>query len=229
MRASLRPPHPKSILVPAVLLPALVAALLAAPGLSFDYFWDDFFFLTRAQGSPTAYLVPNAAEAFWRPIPQGLYFRLLLALGPAGPLAGHLLNLLLLAAAAMLLASLAARLLGPRAGLLAGLVFAASAVLPSLVAWTSACQDLMAMVFLLIAFHLRESGRIAASAGLAALALLSKETAAVALPVLVAWDWLLGRKPSRLGSGALLFGIVTAAWFAAHPGLRALVHAGLQS
>ncbi|HYJ34057.1 MAG TPA: hypothetical protein VE326_12675 [Candidatus Binatia bacterium] len=229
MRAPLWLPQPKSIPGPAVFLPALVVAFLSAPGLSFDYFWDDFFFLTRAQGSPTAYLTPNAAEAFWRPIPQGLYFRLLLALGPAGPLAGHLLNLLLLAAAATLLATLAARLAGPRTGLLAGLVFAASAALPSLVAWTSASQDLMAMVFVLIAFHLRESGKIAASAALAALALLSKETAAVALPVLVGWDWLLGRTPSRLKRGALLFGIVTAAWFAVHPGLRALVHAGLQS
>ena len=229
MRDSFQPARLRSLAGPTVLLPALVAAFLAAPGLSFDYFWDDFFFLTRAQGSPTAYLVPNAAEAFWRPIPQGLYFRLLLALGPAGPFAGHLLNLILLAAAAMLLASLASRLAGPRVGLLAGLVFAVSAALPSLVAWTSACQDLLAMVFLLIAFHLRESGRIAGSAGVAALALLSKETAAVALPVLVAWDGLLGRKPARFVRGAVLFGIVTAAWFAVHPGLRALVHAGLQS
>lgn len=229
MRVSSQPRRPRSFFRPAALLPVLVAALLAAPGLSFDYFWDDFFFLTRAQGSPWGYLSPGPGEAFWRPIPQGLYFRLLLALGPAGGLAGHLLNLALLGVAAALVASLASRLVNARAGLLAGLVFAASSAIPSLVAWTSACQDLMAMVFLLLALHLRESGRIAASAAVAACALLSKETAAVALPVLAAWDRLLGRRPARLGFGALAYGAVAAAWFALHPGLHALARAGLLS
>lgn len=229
MRAAFQPERLKPFLRPEVLLPVLVTVLLAAPGLVFDYFWDDFFFLTRAQGSAAAYLIPNSAESFWRPIPQGLYFRLLLALGPAGALAGHLLNLVALALCAALVARLAARLAGPRVGLLAGLVFAASSIIPALVAWTSACQDLFAMLFLLIALHLRESGRIVASALATAAALLSKETAAVALPVLVAWDALLGRRPARILSGLAAYGIVALAWFAAHPGLQALARAGWQS
>lgn len=206
-----------------------MTVILAAPGLGFDYFWDDFFFLTRAQGSPAAYLVPDSAETFWRPIPQGLYFRLLLLLGPAGPIAGHLINLAVLAASAVLLTTLATRLAGARTGLIAGLVFAAASPLPSVVAWTSASQDLFAMFFLLAALHLRHSGRIGASAAATACALLSKEIAAVALPVLVGWDWLLGRKPARVTSGALWFGGVTAAWIAIHPGLRTLAAMGFQS
>lgn len=212
-----------------VLLPALVTAILSAPGLGFDSFWDDFFFLTRAQGDAAAYLAPDPAETFWRPIPQGLYFRLLLALGSAGPLAGHFINLVVLGSCAALLASLASRLAGPRVGLLAGLVFAASAAIPSLVAWTSASQDLFAMVFLLIALHLRDSGKIAASAAATACALLSKETAAVAIPVLAGWDGLCGRKPARLARGALWFGAVAAVWIAVHPGLVTLAGMGFQS
>jgi len=214
---------------PVLFLPALVAALLAAPGLGFDYFWDDYFFLTRAHESWGAQLAPNPQETFYRPIPQTLYFRVLESLGPAGGIAGHFVNLAVLALAAGLLASLASRWAGPRVGLLAGLVFASSAALPSLVAWTSASQDLFAMVFLLLALHLRHSGRIEASAALAACALLCKETAAVALPVLVGWDAIVGRRPPAWRRGALAYGAVVIAWLAIHPGLHALARAGLQS
>jgi hypothetical protein len=213
----------------AALLPALLVVLLAAPGVGFDYFWDDFFFLTRGQSDPGAYLLPNRAETFYRPIPQGLYFRGLLALGPAGPLAGHLANLLLLALAAVLVGSLAERLAGRRTGLFAGLVFAAAASVPSLAAWISGSQDLFALVFLLVALHLRHSGKIAASAAVALCALLSKETAAAAIPVLVAWDWIVGRRPARVLSAALFYGAAAVAWAAIHPGLWNLVQAGFRS
>ena len=85
------------------------------------------------------------------------------------------------------------------------------------------------MLFLLVALHLRDSGKIGAAAGLTACALLSKETAAVAIPVLIGWDFLMGRRPARLGRGALWFGAMVALWFAIHPGLRALASAGFQS
>ncbi|HLQ67137.1 MAG TPA: hypothetical protein VK123_07910 [Candidatus Limnocylindrales bacterium] len=213
----------------AVVLPALLVVLLAAPGVGFDYFWDDFFFLTRGQSDPGAYLLPNRAETFYRPIPQGLYFRGLLALGPAGSLAGHLANLLLLAMAAVLVGSLAERLAGRRTGLFAGLVFAAAASVPSLAAWISGSQDLFALVFLLVALHLRHSGKIAASAAVALCALLSKETAAAAIPVLVAWDWIVGRRPARVLPAAAFYGAAVVAWAAIHPGLWNLAHAGFRS
>lgn len=207
----------------------LVAALLCAPGLGFGYFYDDFFFLTKSQANPLAYLLPDPAESFYRPIPQGLYFLSLLSIGPAGERAGHWINLALVAASIVLLVSLTSRLAGQRAGFVAGLVFAASASVPGLVLWISAAQDLLAIVFVLAALCLRDAGRSGAAAACAACAILSKETALVVFPVLVAWDRLVGRPAARVGAQAALYAGIALLWAAIHPGIRSLALHGFQS
>jgi hypothetical protein len=144
-------------------------------------------------------------------------------------LIAHLLNLILLAAAVYLLVSLTKSLAGPKAGVFAGLLFAALAPVPSLVAWASGSQDLLAIVFSLAALHLRNSGRNLGAGIAAAAALLSKEAAAVIVPVLILWDWIIGKYPPRVWSGALGYGGLGLAWLLLHPGIRELASRGFGS
>lgn len=215
--------------IPGAWIAVLLGVVLAAPGLGLGYFWDDILFLTRIQAEPTAYLLPDPAATFYRPLSQGIYFLVLSALGPGAAIAAHLANLALLAAAIYLVVALVARLAGERAGLLAGLVFAASSCVPSLVAWVSAAQDLGAVFFLIVAYRLRDEGCSLGSLAATAAALLCKETALLSLPVLVLWDRILGRRHPRIGVHAAWFGGLAIAWAAAHPGLHALVAHGFRA
>ena len=206
----------------AILAPALVAVVLALPRLTLGFFWDDYIFLTNAQASPLTDLLPTPGYPFYRPLPRGALFDLLLLLGPHGALAAHALNLALLAASSALVASLALRLAGPVAGLLAGLAFAAFGPAPGLVAWASGAQDLFAIAFGLAALRLRHDRRALGSALALAAALLSKEPAVLFVPVLILWDYLLGRRPFRVLRHAALYGGIAVLWAAAHPALRVL-------
>ncbi len=208
------------------LLPVLVAALLAWPGLFLGYVWDDFLFLKQVPIRSLRDLLPDPSAPFYRPVSRQLYFTLLAAAGPAGAIVGHLVNLLLLAAVVLLLARLAARLAGPPAGTVAGLAFAALGVAPFLVAWVSGAQDLLAMLFLLAALHLELSGRSAAAWVAAALAVLSKETAALALPALALLPWVLGRGRGPLARAAIRYGAIAALWAVVHSGVHHLASSG---
>ncbi|HZE19806.1 MAG TPA: hypothetical protein VE402_06770, partial [Candidatus Angelobacter sp.] len=174
--------------------PILVAVVLSLPCLGLGYFWDDYAFLTRVQSNPVAALGPEPGD-FYRPLARVLYFWPLASLGSSGASIAHLFNLILLAAAVYLLVSLTKDLAGPRAGIHAGLLFAALAPVPSLVAWASGSQDLLAIALSLATLHLRNSGRNLGAGIAAAAALLSKEAAAVMVPVLILWDWITGKRP----------------------------------
>lgn len=208
--------------------PILVAIVLSLPCLGLGYFWDDYVFLTRVQSSPIAALGPEPG-AFYRPLPRGLYFWPLASLGSSGALIAHLFNMILLAASVYLLVSLTRSLAGPEAGMFAGLFFAALAPAPSLVAWASGSQDLLAIVFSLAALHLRNSGKNLWAGTATAAGLLSKETVAVMVPVLVLWDWIVGRKPARVWTSALGYGGLGLAWLLLHPGIRELASRGFGS
>jgi hypothetical protein len=205
--------------------PILVAAVLSIPVLRLGYFWDDFVFLARVQSHPIAALGPEPG-VFYRPLPRVLYFWPLAGLGSSGAIVAHLANLLLLAVSIYLLVSLARDMGGDRAGALAGLLFAGLGPVACLVAWASASQDLFAILFSLAALFLRSRGRILESGIAVAAALLSKETAVCVIPALVLWDWIVGRKPARIGAGMLAFGGIGLAWALLHPGIRALASRG---
>src|SRR5690349_2071403 len=133
-----------------------VLIVLCLPTLGLGYLWDDYIFLTSGRANPLAFLLPNPTlTIFYRPISMGLYFLGLGALGQAGALVGHLVNLGLLLACVLLLSSLASKVAGRRAGLYAGFAFAGLAAMPELAAWITTSQDIFAILFLLIAFHLR--------------------------------------------------------------------------
>jgi len=205
-----------------------VAAVLSLPCLGLGYFWDDFVFLTRVQSDPIAAFGPEPG-AFYRPLPRAVYFWPLASLGSAGAAVAHLVNLGLLLVSVALLVSLVRNLAGARAGIMGGVAFAALAPMPSLVAWASGSQDLFAIALTLAAFTLRNSGRNVAAGIAAAAGLLSKETVAAVLPVLVLWDWILGRKPGRIRASALGYLGLGLAWVFLHPGIRGLAARGFES
>ncbi len=209
-------------------IPILLAVVLCLPCLGLGYFWDDFVFLTRVQSDPIAALGPEPGS-FYRPLPRAVYFWPLAPLGSSGAVVAHAANLALFALSIALLVSLVRNLAGARAGVFAGIAFAALAPTPSLVAWASGSQDLLAIALTLAALQLRNSGRNF-FAGIAwAGALLSKETAAVALPALIFWDSIVGRRPFRIYARALGYGGLALGWVLLHPGIPDLAARGFAS
>lgn len=211
------------------ILPVLLV-LLTIPDLRMGYFWDDFYFLhTSGPGSWLKHLMPEAGAPFYRPIPLGLYFGFLRVIESANGWLGHAINLAVLIASVLLLARLVARLAGPRAGLYAGLILAGFAPLTALTAWVSCAQDLFAIFFVVLALRFRHEGRDVAALLCAAAALLSKETAIAAFPLLVLWDRVLGRDAPRERFHWFAYGAVALTWAAAHPGIRLLAGHGFRS
>ena len=211
-------------------VPTIVAVVLCIPCLGLGYFWDDYPFLTfDGRGDFRRYLLPSPDLTFYRPVSQGLYFLLLRIVGTGSGLIGHMMNLVLLAVAVGLLVALVSRLSGKRAGLFSGLLFASLGCVPSLVAWVSCDQDLLAIVFVLAAFLLRDRGRNLPALLCATAAVFCKEPAIAAFPLLALWDRILGR-PSRK-SRVQVFGYASAAlaWLLVHPGLHVLAHRGFRS
>jgi hypothetical protein len=207
-----------------LLFPALVAVILNIPSLSLGYLWDDFYFLTSHDAQ--AHLLPDSGATFYRPIPLGLYFRALHFLDPAGGTLGHVLNLAAVVGVVILLVLLVSDLCGRRAGFLAGLLFAGYGQVSSLVAWISASQDLFAILFLVASLLLRHKGRDVPALACAAAALLCKETALAAFPVLLLWDHLVGRPARNLKIQLVGYALVAIAWAVVHPGVRQLVAGG---
>jgi hypothetical protein len=210
-------------------LPVLAALLAVVPCFSFPYLWDDYLFLNNALSFKSIDYLPNPHDAFYRPLSRGAYFQALALFGDSGARLGHVLNALLLLCVVLLFAVLVRRLAGGRAAVLSGTAFALLAPTPFLVGWVSGYQDLLGMLFLLAAFHLQLSGKTAAAVATTALSLLSKETAAVLMPVLAGLDWVLGRKPYRLARRFTAYGALAILWASVHPGIRALAEHGFRS
>src|SRR5437867_1544071 len=196
-------------------------------GLSF--IWDDYNFLTHAMFYQLHDWVPDPTDPFYRPISRGVYFSLLDLAGRNGPLLGHLFNLGFLIGVVYLLGSLTARIAGRKAGLLAALIFTGFGAAPALVGWICLDQDLLAILFVLTALHLRLAGRNGAALAATAAALLSKETTLPAIPPLVLFDWIAGRKPYGMWGSAAGFELLGATWATIPPAIRTLGARGLRS
>jgi hypothetical protein len=206
--------------------PSILVAVLSLPVLSFPFLTDDFNFLHRARGFNLSQLLPDARVALYRPLSREAYFGFLVALGGNHPLWGHLLNLILAIACVVLVTSIARHLGGTHVGLVAGLLFASLGPLPFLVGWISGSQDLLAMLFTLVAIRLQLARRTAAAIGLMGAALLSKETALFALPGLallpgVGRDWKTVRRTAAYSVGLAVL------WAALNSKARALLTGGL--
>jgi hypothetical protein len=207
--------------------PPLLFTVLAFPGLSFQFLSDDFNFIHRASEFNASQLLPDPHVALYRPLSREAYFGLLAALGRSQPLVGHLFNLAIAAACIVLVASIARRLAGVRAGLLAGLLFASLGPLPFLVGWISCSQDLLAMFFTAAAIRFQISGRTALALALAGAALLSKETALFALPALALSQGILNRDWRAARTTSFYYGGLAVAWGLLNSKAGSLITKGL--
>ena len=204
-------------------------AALVSPCVALSYLWDDYQFLGNALAFRLTDILPDKSDYFYRPISRGLYFVLLDSLGRYGALIGHILNAALLLIAIALLFRFVERLVNSRVAMCSSLAFASLGTSPTLVAWISGCQDLIAIVLVLAAFNLQAAGRIAAAIFAAALALLSKETTIALIPILACFDWITG-KIRRPSSRALLsYTTLVILWVLVHPGVQKLLSRSLQS
>jgi hypothetical protein len=209
--------------------PALVALVLLIPVLGYGYLWDDFLFLAAARSFGLGSLLPHPADplgAFWRPLSREVYFAFLHGIGPGGPIVGHALNAAILILDIVLFTRLAIRMIGVCGGVVAGTLLASLAPIPFLAGWVSGIQDLMAMLFVLLALLLRASASHRGAFAASVCALLSKEAAAVFLPLIACLPWIQGvaQKPSF--RDVLLYGGLGLAWAALHPGIKELVARG---
>jgi hypothetical protein len=196
---------------------------LTLPCFSFRWIWDDFDFIARAQSLRFSHLLPDPATVYYRPLSREIYFALVWFLGGGSPLAGHVLNAVLLGIATLLVVSLGTHLSGRRAGATAGLLFATLGAASFLVAWVSGAQDLLSICFVLLALRLQADGRSLPAVAAFACAVLSKETALTAIPVLIALPWILGSPPRRPLLHVLPYLVGGLAWLAVHPGIRILL------
>jgi hypothetical protein len=212
-------------------IPILVGVVLNLPALRLGYFWDDFYFLTfrGGEGNLLSFLLPDAGADFYRPLPLGVYFKILRLVDPVHGFLAHAFNLAALAASIALLVALVSRLAGPRAGFLSGLFFAGYGHVPALVAWVSGCQDLFAVLFLLAAFLLRDRGSDRWAFACAVAALLCKEPAIAAFPALAAWDWIAGRPARNPRLQIAAYAAVAVGWALVHPGIQQLAARGFRS
>ena len=205
-------------------VPAALAAVLAFPALNLSYLFDDYDFLGRGQIFSLHQLLPDPQAPFWRPLSRETYFAFLYTVAPTNPFIAHVINALLLALAAALVAVLGARLADRRAGFFAGAAFACLGAAPALVGWASCDQDLFAIVFALAAIHLEWSGRTPLALLATAFALLSKETSVALVPAMALIGPITGRKSLRSAiPAACAYAGLVAIWVAGHPGIRGLL------
>lgn len=209
-------------------VPGVFAFLLSLPCISFTYLWDDYAFLNNVLKLRLSDFLPDPSGTFYRPISRWLYFTILYAAGESGPLLGHWINIVALSLTASLVTGAGARLRGLRTGVIAGFLFAGLACVPTLVAWTSCSQDLLAILFVMLALHCRLSGRNAAALALTAAALLSKETALAAIPVLVLVDWAVNPAAGRVRRHLVSYLLLVGAWALVHPGIKTLLSRGMR-
>lgn len=164
------------------------AVLLYWPSLSVGLLSDDFVLADRAQRGEFGVVSPE----FFRPLPLLAWSAVLSVAGPAGL---HLLNIVGHGFVAFLASRVAEPFLRSRyRAWAAGLVVLAFPASVEAVAWSSGVFDVAATLFVLAAvlvsrqYSTAPHGRVrVAMISCAALALLSKETAAV-LPAIVALD-----------------------------------------
>jgi Flp pilus assembly protein TadD len=191
-------------IAPAVLI---VAAVLVAhgPGLGNGFVWDDGVIIldnpdTRNPSRIGAVLLSaDVRHPYYRPLNRASYLvdHMVFGMSPRG---FHAVNIALQVGCALLLYSLALRLYLGRAGALtAAILLSVHPIGVEVVGFVTARNNLFALLFSLAALILfidaerRDSLRFAALSGLAFfLGLLSKEPAAMVLPLLGAVLWLPG-------------------------------------
>jgi hypothetical protein len=186
------------VLPPGALLTLILlgAALLHWSALRVSFFADDFMFLeqVRSRSFLGALLSPDPISNFFRPVGRQLYFWLIGHLSSESPAAFHAVNLVVFLGLLSLLFVVVRRLAGVAAATVACAFLALHYAADVPLRWVSGSQELLAVAGALGAIALHLSGRRVAAAAVMLLALLSKESVALAPLVAIAADRV--RQPS---------------------------------
>ena len=217
------------------IIAALLATLLLVLHgryLRWPFVSDDFVFLDASRRIGQLFSSFDVYSNYFRPIGRELYFFLGHLLAGDHPLPYHVVNFLVLLAVVLLVAGLAARLAGPRTGVLAGTAYALLYSHRLALAWVSCSQDLLAALFAMLSAHALLSGRRWRAGGAHLLAMLSKESVAAFPLVFALWRALdapagtpLRRRAATAARESATLWAATVAWGAIVLAVRALRHA----
>jgi hypothetical protein len=209
--------------MPILAVLALFAALAYAPELGLPFVGDDYVFLDETANAPFTSLwsLENTAFRRYRPWSREVHFWTVQQLAGLSPLAFRLVGLFLWLLCFLLYLNLLERFLPRGTARLATLGAASMAMWGTPVLWISGSQDLWMLVFGLLFLVLLASRRDSLMPAALALALLSKETAAV-LPLVGIWYSItIQRESWKRAAARLLPSLgVAALWFVLHPTLR---------
>jgi len=207
------------------LLAAIVAyaALRFGPVLRLPFLFDDYTILekVRRHSLPELWAPRELLYGWYRPWSRETHFWALSHAFGIRPLPFHVASVVLWMACMVAFASLARRVAGERAAVIAACGLGAMSAWTGTLLWAAGAQELWMMLFALLALHALLSRR----GGLAALALagalLSKETACVVPLVGFLAMWWVQRE--RIGAALRRVApllVVTAVWAVLHPTLR---------
>lgn len=203
--------------------PILLALLLSARMFGWGFLWDDYDFLGRVESLKLTDLLPADDVVFYRPVSRELYFWVIRHILGGSPVVAHVLNAAVVSTILVLLVSFVGRLAGRRAALQSGLFFACSAAVPLVIGWISASQDLLCLLFALVAFHLQLSRKTVAAALAMVAALLSKETGIALVPIPIAIAWLQRSGSTNFLRAGLVHITAVALWAFLHPWMRGVL------
>ena len=207
---------------------AAVAALLAVVALRWPdalrapFVNDDFLFLdrTRAASLPSLWGFDGLAFHWWRPWSRETHYWAVQALAGANPAVFHAVNAALWLAVVALFWAFTRRVAGGRAAAWATAACASLAAWSLPLLWVAGVQDLWMLAWSLAALLAWSADRRALALAGYAMALLSKETAALLPAVLVAYDLLLARRSWReVAARVAPFAAVALVWAGLHPRL----------
>jgi len=205
--------------IPALFLAGLAALYSGALGLGFIN--DDYLFLeqVRRHGFLDAVLHPGGLGNYFRPLSREAWFGLVGLLTGGDPIAFHLVQFVVFAAALVLLADLLAVFAPRRESVIApaalvGLLFFATLPLQRVnLGWVSCSQDLLALTGSLAALALFRRGRTPWAMLAYAAAVLSKQSALPLPAALFLWAWCIeGETPRRAFARVLPFGFAALPW-----------------
>jgi hypothetical protein len=178
---------------PALLVALLGLGLLYGGALRTGFLCDDFLFLEEARRQPLGSSLVELGPLgnYYRPLSRQIYFELLTPFAPApfegGALVFHFVNAALFVAALALVVELLLVWLPPAGAMAGALYFALLPMQRVNLTWVSCSQDLLALVFTLLAFRAFRHGRDGWGAVAYLGAMASKETAFPLPLALAAW------------------------------------------
>ena len=184
---------------------------------------DDWQILARVRAARFTELLGGRELLWrwWRPWSRELHFWTLYRAFGANEIAFHAASLALWLAVLALFFTLARRAAGARAAAIACAGLAALAAWSGALLWAAGVQDLWTLLWALVFLH--AFARRTRPLGLVslALALLSKETAALAPAIAGAWALAIDREPARRALRRVApYVALCAVWFAVHPTLK---------